>query len=103
MSVASSYVKYWKATRALLNVSKGHSLDETVGSAVLDLITSSIHLDCYTKGWNSKYKKDVILCTFDDDSYLEIVTNGYVHFGEGCIIEDIRLQSVRANKYFIEE
>lgn len=103
MSVATSFVKYWKATSALLVHSKGRDLEENVCSAVLDLIQCSIHLDCFTRGWNSKYKKNVILCTFDDDSYLEIVTNGYSGYGEKCIIEDIRLQSVRNNKFFTGE
>lgn len=103
MSVATSFVKYWKATKVLLAHSKGRDLEENVCSAVLDLVQRSIHLDCYTRGWNSKYKKNVILCTFDDDSYLEIIVTCYSGFDSKCIIEDIRLQSIRNNKFFTGE
>lgn len=103
MSYATSFVKYWKATKTLLIHSAGRGIEESVSRAVLELIQCSIHLDCFTKGWNSKYRKNVILCTFSDDSYLEIITNGYAGFGEHFVIEDVRLQSVRNNKFFTGE
>lgn len=100
MSVATSFIKYWKATKVLLDHAKGRDLEKDVSNGVLELIRCSLHLSCYTKGWNSKYKESSILCTFSDDSYLEIIVDNC--YADYPIIEDIRLQSIRRNKYFCE-